>query len=271
LQGVFGLDPSTVLPSMVPNGFYTSTVALSALVRVLTNPAAATHRKAGVQAIMKIIQNLGSSRSGQFLPHVVPHLLNVARTQLASKGTPEHRTWPIIEMGKLVQVVKGQFRAYLPPLFDLTRPYFDDYAVLPEILALTQSIAQSLESRSLQLYVPNLLPEMLGILRAERETTDVNWANTPAVLDTIATLGSNLSDYLYLVMPMLMRLIDHSITASGQVRIDVRVKAVWTLLALVKKCDVADYASRILHPIVRWVVLAARRGGWTCGEERKQC
>jgi len=249
--GVFGLDPSTVLPSMVAKGFYTSTVALSALVRVLANPTAVAHRKMAVGAIMKIFKVLKTARSGPFLQNVVPHLLAIATTQLASKGTAEQRSWPLSEIGRLVGIVKGQFKSYLPRLFELTRPYFDDGDVLPHILELTHAVAKGLEARSLQLYVPNLLPEMLGILRYERETTEVHWPNTPAVLKTIATLGSNLGDYLYLVMPMLMKLIDNSITASGPVPIKIRVASVHTLLALVQRCDVADYASHIVHPLVR--------------------
>ncbi|KAH9247005.1 hypothetical protein BASA81_015436 [Batrachochytrium salamandrivorans] len=47
---------------------------------------------------------------------------------------------------------------------------------------------------------------------------------------------------------MLMRLIEVEGVLSS-VRLDIRIRAIATLNTLIQKCDMSDYASRILHPL----------------------
>ena len=249
---LFTIEPSAMLPSMVPPpGDYFATVSISALVKILSDVTAVPQHRAAVGAIMKILRL--RSNSTAFLPHFMPAFIQAARWSLEGSGYGEQRTWPLTELGRLVSVVQGDIRPYLPSIFSLTHDFWQDKdkSILNDMLKLTKKIAGSLDARALQLYIPNILPDLLEVLHQEREHPEARWPNSPDVLETISTLGTALGDYLYVVLPILMRLIDRSVTTAGSVPIQIRIASVITLSRLVRRCDVSDYASQILHPLMR--------------------
>ena len=251
-MGMFLNAPCTILPTMVEKpALYFPTVALVALMRVIRDPAGVSHQQSVVYAIIRIFSHIQEEDAASFLPHIVPVLLHIARNALGGTGKVEQRVWPLVELGKLVVIVKGHMRRFLPSIFSLTHEYWNQTPLLRQILDFMQRIASSLESSAMQLYIPNLLSDLLGILHGERENAELKWSNTPAVLATIRSLGDALGDSLYLVLPVLMRLIDRSLTSNSAVPSYIRIQAVQTLTSLIQRCEIADYASRVMHPLVR--------------------
>ena len=66
------------------------------------------------------------------------------------------------------------------------------------------------------------------------------------VLKALVSLGDLLSDYLYLIIPALVRLVEAQSHSTS-----VREAALGTLGQLCKVLPLAEYASRIVHPISR--------------------
>lgn len=85
---------------------------------------------------------------------------------------------------------------------------------------------------------------MLGVMssldRSERRLP------TQRVLSALETFGRLLDDYLYLVVPAILRLIE-----STQAPVTVRQRAVRTLGRLSRVLPFGEYASRIVHPLAR--------------------
>ncbi|XP_023278488.1 serine/threonine-protein kinase mTOR-like, partial [Seriola lalandi dorsalis] len=66
------------------------------------------------------------------------------------------------------------------------------------------------------------------------------------LLNAIQLFGANLDDYLHLLLPPIVKLFD-----APDVPLQARKVALETLDRLTESLDFTDYASRIIHPIVR--------------------
>ena len=66
------------------------------------------------------------------------------------------------------------------------------------------------------------------------------------LLVALQKFGNNLDDYLHLVLPPIVRLFD-----AGDCPINVRRSALETVDHLAESLDFTDFASRIIHPLVR--------------------
>ncbi|MEQ2229177.1 hypothetical protein ILYODFUR_016271 [Ilyodon furcidens] len=69
---------------------------------------------------------------------------------------------------------------------------------------------------------------------------------TSMLLNAIQLFGANLDDYLHLLLPPIVKLFD-----APDVPLQARKVALETLDRLTESLDFTDYASRIIHPIVR--------------------
>lgn len=94
------------------------------------------------------------------------------------------------------------------------------------------------------MYLPELIPQMLNVLHTDRTKER---AATQNVLHALEVLGTSLDDYLHLILPAVIKLIEQAEV------IDARVctLAIQTLGRLCNKLNFADYASRIIHPLAR--------------------
>ena len=110
------------------------------------------------------------------------------------------------------------------------------------IVKLVEEISRVLADE-FKIYLPDLIPPLLNVLATDRSE------GRPAalrVLRALEALGSNLDDYLYLVVPAVVRLAE-----QAEAPLNVRQAALATLAKLCRRLNVADYAARIVHPLMR--------------------
>lgn len=216
---------------------YYPTVAINALMRILRDPSLNVHHTAVVQAIIYIFKTLGL-KCVSFLPQIMPAFLNMMR--VCQVGNLE---FYFQQLGILVTVVKQHIRNYLTEIYQLIQEFWNfNSNIQLTIISLMESIAIALNCE-FKAYLPQLLPQLLQIF--ETDTSEKRQL-TIKVLKAFIVFGSNLEEYLHLVIPVIIKLFER-IDAP----LDLRREAIQTIGSLCKNVNFSDHASRIIHPLVR--------------------
>jgi FKBP12-rapamycin complex-associated protein len=85
---------------------------------------------------------------------------------------------------------------------------------------------------------------MLNVLHTDRTKER---SPTQNILHALEVLGTNLDDYLHLIIPAVVKLVEQADVIDSQVR----MLATQTLGRLGNKLNFSEYASRIIHPLAR--------------------
>lgn len=228
---------SVILAGPSQSEDYYPTVAINALVKILSDPSLSIQHTAVVQAIMYIFKTLGL-KAVQYLPQIMPPLLNMMK--VCPTGLLEFH---FQQLGLLISIVKGHIRNYLPELLALVQDHWSPESNIQKtILVLIESIALALEN-DFKIYLPRLLSHILLLLESD---TDPKRQLSLKVLHALTVFGSNLEEYLHLVIPALVKEFE-----KPDVPLNVRRAAIQAVGRLSRKVDFTDYASRIIHPLFR--------------------
>lgn len=236
---------STVLMAPSADDYY-PTVSINALMKILRDPSLSTHHTMVIQAIMFIFKSLGL-KCIPFLPQIMPTFLQVMRN-----GELSFREFLFDQLGTLVSIVKQYIRPYLSEILSLIREYWHT-PLLNSIIALVEQISLALNDE-FKVYLSDLIPQMLVVLHNDQ--TQGRKA-TQKILPALEVFGTNLDDYLHLVIPAMVRLFEQM-----EAPLAIRTSAISTLGRLCNKLNLQDYASRIVHPLARVIE--------TCPELRKE-
>eukprot|EP00004_Rigifila_ramosa_P027283 TRINITY_DN882_c0_g1_i1.p1 TRINITY_DN882_c0_g1~~TRINITY_DN882_c0_g1_i1.p1 ORF type:complete len:2377 (-),score=590.06 TRINITY_DN882_c0_g1_i1:39-6899(-) len=229
-------DGSDVLPGMGPSSEdYYPTVAIAALMRILRDASHTAHHTMVIQAVMFIFKSLGM-KCVPFLPQIMPPFLQVMRM-----CEPNFRDFLFQQLGMLVSIVKQHIRDYLDPIIELIKENWNT-SLLAQIIILVEEISSALNDE-FKVYLPDLIPSMLGVLHTDKSERR---NPTQKVLHALETFGTNLDDYLHLVIPAVVKLFE-----QVDAPVTVRLNAIQTLGRLCRKLNFSDYASRIIHPLAR--------------------
>ncbi|KAJ3194365.1 phosphatidylinositol kinase- protein kinase tor1 [Irineochytrium annulatum] len=180
---------------------YYPTVAINALMKILRDTSLSVHHTAVIQAVMYIFKTLGL-KCVPFLPRIMPPFLSMMRSCPA--GMLEFH---FQQLGLLVSIVKQHIRNYLTEIFALIQEYWSPISNIQiTILSLVEAIALALDGE-FKVYLPTLLPQMLLIFEA-----DISEKRLPTqkVLHAMIIFGSNLEEYLHLVIPFIVKLFEKS-------------------------------------------------------------
>ncbi|KAI9320096.1 armadillo-type protein [Dichotomocladium elegans] len=223
---------------------YYPQVVMHSLMKILKDPSLTAHHHTAIEAVMYIFNSLGL-KVVQFLPDIVPGFLS-----LMSTCNPSMLEMYIHKLGDLVAIVKQHIRNYLKDIFDLIDQYWKPSPSLQintislqiNIISLIEAIAKALDGE-LKVYLPRLLPHMLQIF--DSDTSDRRLP-TSKVLNAFVVFGSNIEEYMHLVIPVVVRLFE-----KPDLPVSIRREALTTITALSKRVNMFDYASRIIHPLAR--------------------
>lgn len=134
-------------------------------------------------------------------------------------------------------------RNYLDSIFDLIMEFWSvDSPLQPTIILLVENISTALGSE-FKIYLPQLIPQILHVLMHD---TSRDRHVTGKLLTAIQKFGNTLSDYLHLFLPPMVKLFD-----SAEVPTEIRKQALETIERLTEVLDFSEFASRIIHPLVR--------------------
>ena len=234
-------EPSDAIASILAAGpsseDYHPAVAIATLMKILRDPSLNVHHSAVITAVMYIFKTLGL-KGVPYLPQIIPALISMMKTCPASILEFYYQ-----QLGLLVSIVRQHIRGYIPDIIALVQ---DQWRLNPNIhtmaLTLVESIAVALEGE-FKIFLPTLLPQMLAIFEE-----DVSERRVPSqkLLNAFLVFGQNLEEYLHLVIPSIVKVIENAETP-----LNVRKFAIQLLSQLCKELNMKDHASRVVHPMIR--------------------
>jgi FKBP12-rapamycin complex-associated protein len=217
---------------------YYASVAIQSLVHILNDSALSTYHAKAISALISIVRDcLGGQNAEQFLPQIMPPLLQSMR----SKDT-SYWQFVLSELTTLVSIVKRPLANYLDEAFVLIQERWQS-DLLPTILELVEETSDVLGDE-FKVYLPSLLPRMLNVLHSDYS---LNHELTKRILSALELIGPSLDDYLHLITPVLMKLLEQYSGVSAEVQL----MAIRTLGRLCHMLSFAEHASQIVHPLAR--------------------
>lgn len=227
---------------------YFQNVAIDALISILKDPSLSTHHHAVIEAIMYMFKTQGL-KCVNFLPQIIPVLLNVIRTCITGLSEFYYQ-----QLAILISIIKQHVRNYLKDIFDLVQEMWNpNSSIQLTIVTLVEAVAKALEGE-FKTYVPILLPNMLQTL--DGEITIKRQATIMRILHAFCVFGGAIDEYLHLVVPVIVKMFERPDASAT-----LRRQAIVTVGQLSTKVNFCDHASRVIHPLVR--VLQNPNGGST--------
>ncbi|KAI5755082.1 hypothetical protein M8J77_013919 [Diaphorina citri] len=216
---------------------YYPAIAIATLIKIFRDPSLSNYHTMVVQAIAFIFKSLGI-KCVPFIAQVMPSFLNVIRT-----ADTNLKEFLVQQLAFLIAIVKQHIRNYLDDIFELIKDLWSSTASLQTtLILLIEHIAVALGAE-FKIYLPQLMPQILRVLTHD---TSKDRTVTVKMLCALQKFGANLDDYLHLVLPPIVRLFD-----STDCPVPVCRVAMETIDHLSDTLDFTDFASRIIHPLVR--------------------
>ncbi|KAJ7823024.1 phosphatidylinositol 3-kinase [Mycena leptocephala] len=216
---------------------YFQTVVMSALLAILKDPSLNNHHHTVIEAIMSIFKTQGL-KCVAFLPQVIPAFAAVTRSSPARL-----QEFHLQQLAILVGIIKQHVRNYTMSVFGLVKELWDNTTLQLPLVSLIEALANALAADFKPL-LPTVIPL---ILRAFDNEFGPKRAQTQIkIFDAFQAFGSILEEYLYLVIPVIVRTYER---VDGTTAL--RKRAIQTIDGLSKHVNFSDHASRIIHPLVR--------------------
>ncbi|KAJ7032195.1 phosphatidylinositol 3-kinase [Mycena alexandri] len=218
---------------------YFQIVVVSALIRVLKDPALSGYHHTVIEAIMSIFKTQGLKCVGR-LPQIIPAFAAVTRI-----SAPRLQEFHLQQLAILVGIIKQHVRNFAPEVLGLVTELWSNATLQTPIVALIEAVGTALAAE-LKPFLPTLLPLLLKVFSVEEQLSDKRMGTQLKVLDVFQTFGVNIEEYLHLVIPIIVATAE---SAHGSVAL--RKKAILTIDNLSRVVNFSDHASRIVHPLMR--------------------
>ncbi|OCH96265.1 FAT-domain-containing protein [Obba rivulosa] len=225
-------------PSLSTNSDdYYQSVAINALLGILNDQSLHTHHHKVIEAIMSIFKTQGL-KCVTFLPQIIPAFTSVART-----STSRFQVFHLEQLAILVGIIKQHVRNYTPQIFRLVNDLWDNVSLQLPLVSLVEALGKALDAE-FRPFLPTILPSMLKVF--DQELNEKVMATQAKIFDAFLTFGSNIEEYLQLVIPTIVRTCERTEASVG-----LRKKAIQTIDGLSRRVNFSDHSSRIIHPFVR--------------------
>jgi len=249
-------DSDAIFPwqTQSPDDYY-PTVAIDALMRILSDHRLSPHHNLVLHAVMFIFRSLGM-KCTPYLPQIMPPFLREMRTCEDSI-----REAFLQHICSIVSIVKHHIRPYLEAIFQVCMDYWSPTnGLLGSILTLVEELCLALGD-DFKPQLPALIGKCMQVFSADPL---IHREGTIRVLHTLRVVASgkaakgNLEDFLHILLPALVRLCESGAqpgtgtNVAGQEELwAVRVATVRTIGAIATTHDISEHASRIIHPFAR--------------------
>eukprot|EP01125_Pyxidicula_operculata_P012255 TRINITY_DN4020_c0_g1_i2.p1 TRINITY_DN4020_c0_g1~~TRINITY_DN4020_c0_g1_i2.p1 ORF type:complete len:2409 (-),score=332.13 TRINITY_DN4020_c0_g1_i2:1267-8115(-) len=212
---------------------YYSTITLEILMRFMSNPYGNLQNLV-VQAVMSIFKHMGL-RCVPYLKHFMPIFVEVIN--VCGNTTPGLREQMFQQLAILTSLIKHFTRDYLSDLVELMERYWSNDSLIEYILELLQQICIVLgdESKSC---IQKFLPKLLKVLNSKEK-------QSIKVLLSLRIFGSNLDQYIALIIPSVTALFAYESSKS----VEVSNSAITFIGHLSYTHDLSPYVLGIFHAI----------------------
>ncbi|KAI0040710.1 atypical/PIKK/FRAP protein kinase [Auriscalpium vulgare] len=227
---------STHTTSSASDAYY-QTVVISALLGILKDQSLISHHHTVIEAIMSIFKTQGL-KCVTFLPQIIPAFAAVTR------GSPARlQEFHLQQLAILVGIIKQYIRNHMLEISGLITELWENASLQLPLVSLIEALGKALDAE-FRPFLPTILPLMLrvfdGELSEKRSNTQLK------VFDAFLTFGSNIEEYLHLVIPIIVKTYERPDASTT-----LRKRAIVTIDGLSVRVNFSDHASRIIHPLVR--------------------
>jgi serine/threonine-protein kinase mTOR len=147
------------------------------------------------------------------------------------------------QLAILIGIIKQHVRKYMPDIFALVTDLWENQSLQLPLVSLIESLGKALDAE-FRPFLPTILPLVLKVF--DGELNDKRSATQIKVFDAFLTFGSNIEEYLHLVIPIIVKTYERSDASTP-----LRKRAIVTIDGLSSRVNFSDHASRIIHPLVR--------------------
>ncbi|KAH9004515.1 atypical/PIKK/FRAP protein kinase [Lactarius hatsudake] len=216
---------------------YYQTVVINALLSILKDQSLSSQHHTVIEAIMSIFKTQGL-KCVTFLPQIIPAFAAVTRSSAARL-----QEFHLQQLAILIGIIKQHVRKYMPDIFGLVTDLWENQSLQLPLVSLIESLGKALDAE-FRPFLPTILPLILKVF--DGELNDKRSATQIKVFDAFLTFGSNIEEYLHLVIPIIVKTYER-LDASTPLR----KRAIVTIDGLSSRVNFSDHASRIIHPLVR--------------------
>ncbi|KDQ61375.1 hypothetical protein JAAARDRAFT_66505 [Jaapia argillacea MUCL 33604] len=217
---------------------YYQTVVIDALLGILKDQSLSSHHHHVIEAIMSIFKTQGL-KCVTFLPQIIPAFAAVTRT------SARLQEFHLQQLAILVGIIKQHVRNYMPEVFGLITELWENLSLQLPIVSLVEALGKALDAE-FKPFLPTILPLMLKVFDGELNDKRAN--TQMKVFDALLTFGSNIEEYLHLVIPIIVKTYERPDASTA-----LRKRAIQTVDGLSRKVNFSDHASRIIHPLNRFM------------------
>lgn len=150
------------------------------------------------------------------------------------------------QLAILIGIIKQHVRTYMPDIVGLVSELWENALLHLPLVALVEALGRALDSE-FKPFLPTVLPLVLKVFDGDAsEKNEKKVAVQMKNFDAFLTFGTNIEEYLHLVIPIIVRTYER-----GDAPTQLRKHAIQTIDGLSRKVNFSDHASRIIHPLVR--------------------
>jgi serine/threonine-protein kinase mTOR len=131
----------------------------------------------------------------------------------------------------------------MPDVFSLITELWENASLQLPIVSLIEALGKALDAE-FKPFLPTILPLLLKVF--DGDLNDKRMSTQTKIFDAFLTFGSNIEEYLHLIIPVIVRTYERADATTG-----LRKRAIQTIDGFTKKVNLSDHASRIIHPLVR--------------------
>jgi FKBP12-rapamycin complex-associated protein len=158
-------------------------------------------------------------------------------------ATSRHQDFYLQQMTLLVEIVKLHIETFVKDILDMCRDLWDNQVLHLPIVALIEGLSRVLDA-GFKPHLPSVLPLLLSV--SEETSSEKRNAAEIKVFNTFLTFGSNVEEYMHLLLPVLLATLERPDASTSLKR-----TALTTVGGLARRVNFSDYASRIIHPLIR--------------------
>jgi serine/threonine-protein kinase mTOR len=158
-------------------------------------------------------------------------------------SNPRHQDYYLQQLALLAEIIKLHIAPFVKDILDLSRDLWTNPVLHLPIVSLIEALSRVLDA-GFKPHLPAVLPVMLSV--SEEPSSEKRQAAEMKVFHALLTFGSNVEEYMHLLLPVLLSAVERPDASNS-----LKKTALTTIGGLARHVNLSDYASRIIHPLVR--------------------
>ena len=212
-------------------------VAIRCLLRILNDTSLSTFHLEAAMSLPDILEYL-DDKAPQFVKLILPTILPVIEINADTKL----KTTLFSQLKRIIAIAGSQSKEFMPKIFEIIHKSWDTGVKRTALIELIKQLIKTLGSE-FRNYIPHLVQPMLGILLKDASQGK---QDTIELLKAIQACGPNIDDYLHMLLPPIIKILDCPDYSIAVIR-----EALLAIECLSSCIDFNDFVSPVVHSLSR--------------------